>query len=68
MSKQDIINELRMAKANLDDLIQKSWELGGYCSGEQEFEAIGAVSDARAQIERLDVMVNKLNDSKEVIK
>lgn len=68
MTKEEIIKEFRDACANLDDLITKAWELGGYCSGEEDFESLSSIQDGRKQIARLEEKIKQLQDPEIIIK
>lgn len=46
---KSIYQELRTCRSNLSCLIDKAWELGGYCAGEKGFEQLNDVKDAREQ-------------------
>lgn len=57
----DLIQELRTCRSNLSCLIDKAWELGGYCAGEKGFEQLNDVKDAREQIERINELERKFH-------
>lgn len=50
--------ELIFCRTNLVCLIDKAWELGGCYLGEDEFEEIPDIKDAREQIKRIDKILN----------
>ena len=57
----DLINELRIARSNITCLLDKAWELGGCYSGEEEFENLNDIKDAREFIEKINNIESTYN-------
>jgi hypothetical protein len=58
----DVLQELRIARSNLVSILDEAWEMGGHCLGEEEFEAVTDVKDAREFIERINEIERFLSD------
>lgn len=64
LNVDQLINELRIARSNMTCLLDKAWELGGCYSGEDEFEALNDIKDARENIERINDLERQYHQSK----
>lgn len=56
----DILQLLRNSRSVIAGLLDKAWELGGYCVGEDEFESYDFVKDARSQLVDLESAISEL--------